>query len=184
MKIYTRSGDKGETSLFDGSRVIKSNRRIESYGLIDEVNSNIGILISHLDNLSELIDLKETLITIQNQLFVLGSDLANPSTKMSEYPRITKNHVCKLEKQIDEMEKSLSPLKSFILPGGSIQASHCHVIRTIIRRAEVSMVDLFLQKEISENSFVYVNRLSDFFFVLARTLNKRLKQDDMIWKNN
>jgi cob(I)alamin adenosyltransferase len=183
MKIYTKSGDNGKTSLFDGSRVIKSNKRIESYGLIDEVNSNIGILISLLDNLPELIDLKDMLFGIQKQLFVLGSDLANPSNKVSEYPRITKNHVSQIEKQIDEMDKFLIPLSAFILPGGSIQASHCHVIRTIIRRAEVSLVDLFLQKEISESSFIYVNRLSDFFFVLARTLNKRLKQDDTIWKN-
>ena len=183
MKIYTKSGDKGKTSLFDGSRVIKSNKRIESYGLIDEVNSNIGILISLLDKLSELNDLKEMLFGVQRQLFILGSDLANPSNKDSEYPRIIKNHVLQLENQIDEMDKSLSPLKSFILPGGSIQASQCHVIRTITRRAEVSMVDLFLQEEISESSFVYVNRLSDFFFVLARTLNKRLDQNDILWKN-
>ena len=183
MKIYTKSGDKGETSLFDGSRIIKSNKRIESYGLIDEVNSHIGVLISLLDSKSELTDLKKMLLDLQKQLFVLGSDLANPSNKRPEYPRITPQDISCLENQIDNMDKSLSPLKSFILPGGSIQASECHVIRTVIRRAEISMVDLFLENEISESSYIYINRLSDFFFILARTLNKRLKQDDVIWKN-
>lgn len=183
MKIYTKSGDKGKTSLFDGSRVIKSSNRIESYGLIDEVNSHIGILISLLNDNPELKDIKDMLLELQKKLFVLGSDLANPSKKLSDYPRITKNDISQVENQIDEMDTSLSPLKSFILPGGSIQASQSHVIRTIIRRAETSMVDLYLRNEISECSYVYINRLSDFFFILARTLNKRLKQDDTVWKN-
>lgn len=183
MKIYTKSGDKGKTSLFDGSRVIKSSNRIESYGLIDEVNSHIGILISLLNDKPELKDIKDMLLELQKKLFVLGSDLANPSKELSDYPRITKNDISQVENQIDEMDTSLSPLKSFILPGGSIQASQSHVIRTIIRRAETSMVDLYLRNEISESSYVYINRLSDFFFILARTLNKRLKQDDTVWKN-
>lgn len=183
MKIYTKSGDKGKTSLFDGSRVIKSSNRIESYGLIDEVNSHIGILISLLNDNPELKDIKDMLLELQKKLFVLGSDLANPSEELSDYPRITKNDISQVENQIDEMDTSLSPLKSFILPGGSIQASQSHVIRTIIRRAETSMVDLYLRNEISESSYVYINRLSDFFFILARTLNKRLKQDDTVWKN-
>ncbi|VFJ12568.1 cob(I)yrinic acid a,c-diamide adenosyltransferase [Candidatus Nitrosocosmicus franklandus] len=182
MKIYTKTGDKGTTSLIDGSRVIKSSKRIQAYGIIDEVNSNVGLLISLLYDIPELTDLKDSLLKLQEQLFVLGSDLANPSSANSRFPRITNNDISRLENQMDEMEESLSPLKSFILPGGSVQASQCHVIRTIIRRAEISMVELYLNKEISESSYVYINRLSDFFFVLARTINSKLKQDDIVWK--
>lgn len=183
MKIYTKTGDKGKTSLFDGSRVNKSSNRIKSYGLIDEVNSQIGILISLINNNPEVIDLKKILLILQRQLFVLGSDLANPSNHVSQYPRITSKEISFLENQIDELDKNLEPLKSFILPGGSLHSSQCHVIRTVIRRAEISMADLYSKSEISEHSFIYINRLSDLFFMFARTFNKRLGQDDIIWKN-
>ncbi len=181
MKIYTKTGDKGKTSLFDGTRVVKSSRRIESYGLVDEVNSQIGVLISLLNDGPEMIDLKKLLLTLQDQLFILGSDLANPADKVSGHPRITLDDISFLENHIDQLDESLEPLKSFILPGGSIQASQSHVIRTVIRRAEVSMVDLYLENQISEYAFIYINRLSDLFFVLARTFNKRIGQDDTPW---
>lgn len=183
MKIYTKSGDKGKTSLFDGSRVSKSSNRIKSYGLIDEVNSHIGVLISLSTDNPEVLDLKNMLLILQKQLFVLGSDLANPSSHVSGYPRITPKEISFLENQIDELDKNLEPLKSFILPGGSIHSSQCHVIRTVIRIAEISMSDLYSENKISEHTFIYINRLSDLFFMLARTFNKRLGQDDVIWKN-
>jgi len=183
MKIYTKSGDKGKTSLFDGSRVNKSSKRIISYGIIDEVNSHIGILISLSYNKPEILDLEKMLLALQKQLFVLGSDLANPSDTVSGYPRISSEDVTYVENQIDDLDKHLEPLISFILPGGSIQSSHCHVIRTVIRRAEISMAELFSEKEISESAYIYINRLSDLFFMLARTFNKRLGKEDIIWKN-
>lgn len=182
MKIYTKTGDKGKTSLFDGTRVIKSSKRIQAYGIIDEVNSQIGVLISLLNQNSEIIDLKKLLLTLQEQLFILGSDLASPNNNDGGHLRITKNDIVYLENQIDVLDESLDPLKSFILPGGCIQASQSHVIRTVIRRAEVSMVDLYIENQISEYAFVYINRLSDLFFMLARTFNKRLGQDDIPWK--
>lgn len=182
MKIYTKSGDKGKTTLFDGSRVDKASNRIKSYGVIDEVNSHVGVLISLSYNKHEVLDLINMLLVIQKQLFVLGSDLANPSNKILDYPRINPEDVTYLENQIDGLDEHLEPLKSFILPGGSIQASQCHVIRTVIRRAEISMAELYSNNEISESAFIYINRLSDLFFMLARTFNKRQGRDDIIWK--
>ena len=142
MKIYTKTGDKGKTSLFDGTRVEKSSKRIESYGLIDEVNSQIGMLISLTNNENRLSEIKLLLFLIQNHLFILGSDLANPSKSSNDFPRISLDEIKILEKNIDELELKLDPLRSFILPGGTIQASQSHIVRTTIRRAELSMVYL------------------------------------------
>ena len=182
MKIYTKTGDNGETSLFDGTRVKKSTSRIESYGSVDEINSHIGMLISLMSSKSNLIDIVEDLLIIQHQLFTLGSDLANPRQKLDNYPRITDREVTFLENCIDKFDKELEPLKSFILPGGTIEASQCHVIRTVTRRSEIKTVDLYLNSEISKNCFVYINRLSDLFFILARICNRRQGKDDIIWK--
>lgn len=184
MKIYTKTGDKGETSLFDGTRVKKSNKRIESYGSVDEINSQIGVLCSHLSLLPECKDISMLLSDIQRQLFVLGSDLANPKLDLTTYPRITDSDVKFLEDSIDRYEQSLDPLQSFIIPGGNIQSSQCHVIRTVIRRAEISISDLFLADEINPLCLIFINRLSDFFFVLARVCNKRQKIPDILWKKN
>ncbi len=182
MKIYTKSGDKGETSLLDGTRVKKSSNRIESYGSVDEINSHIGMLLSLMSSNPILIDIAQDLMKIQHQLFTLGSDLANPRKELDNYPRITEREVTFLENCIDKFDKELEPLKAFILPGGTIQASQCHVIRTATRRGEIKTVDLFLNNEISMNCFVYINRLSDLFFTLARVCNRRQGQEDIIWK--
>lgn len=182
MKIYTKSGDKGKTSLFDGTRVDKSNSRIQSYGLVDETNSQIGMLISLVNNDNRLADIILLLYSVQEHLFILGSDLANPSPTSDGFPRISGSEIEYLENNIDELEKDLDTLKSFILPGGTIQASQSHIVRTTIRRAETSMVNLYLKNEINENAFIYINRLSDLFFVIARTFNKRLGKQDIIWK--
>jgi len=182
MKIYTKTGDLGETSLADGTRVKKSSSRIQSYGEIDEINSNIGMLISVIGSNPVFKDTTEALIKIQHQLFTLGSDLANPQHKSNNYPRITEGEVTYLENCIDKFDKELDPLRAFILPGGTMEASQCHVVRTVIRRTEIKLVDLYLNNEVSKYCYVYLNRLSDLFFVLARVCNRRQDHADIIWK--
>jgi cob(I)alamin adenosyltransferase len=182
MKIYTKTGDRGETSLADGTRVRKSSSRIQSYGEIDEINSHIGMLISLMNSRAILADIEEVLIKIQHQLFTLGSDLANPQKDLANYPRITEEEVGYLENCIDKFDKELEPLRAFILPGGTVEASQCHVIRTVTRRSEIKLVNLYVNNEISKNCYVYVNRLSDLFFVLARVCNRRQDQADIVWK--
>jgi cob(I)alamin adenosyltransferase len=182
MKIYTKTGDHGETSLFDGTRVKKNNLRIITYGTVDEVNSNIGLLLYYLYQDEKLKDLTVLLSNIQSQLFVLGSDLANPDTRAKEYPRIDEKDVTYIENSIDNLEKNLDPLKSFILPGGSIESSYCHIIRTIIRRAEVNIAALFLNNEINKYCLIFLNRLSDLFFVLSRVVNRLRGIEDIPWK--
>ena len=177
MKIYTKTGDDGKTSLFDNSRVWKSNQRIMSYGSVDELNSALGVVISmDLDP-----QIKEILIKIQNDLFVVGSDLANPDMSNTKI-RTTESMVISLENYIEEFESELSDLYSFILPGGTLASSILHLSRTVSRRAETYVVALSLDEEINKIAGIYLNRLSDLLFVLARTLNKRRNTDDIIWK--
>ena len=177
MKIYTKTGDDGKTSLFDNSRVWKSNQRIMSYGSVDELNSALGVVISmDLDP-----QIKEILIKIQNDLFVVGSDLANPDMTNTKI-RTTESMITSLENYIDEFESELSKLNSFILPGGTLAASILHLSRTVSRRAETHVVALSLDEEINKIAGIYLNRLSDLLFVLARALNKRRGTDDIIWK--
>ncbi len=115
-------------------------------------------------------------------MFILGSDLANPDTKLKDYPRINNEDVIYLEKAIDKLEETLEPLKSFILPGGSLESSYCHIIRTVIRRAEVNITNLFLDNEINKTGLIYLNRLSDLFFILSRVINKHKNIQDIPWK--
>ena len=177
MKIYTKTGDDGKTSLFDNTRVWKSHDRIMSYGAIDELNSTLGIVLSmKLDN-----DLNEIVSKIQNDLFIVGSDLANPDMNNQEI-RTTKKMVSILEDVIDKLENELSELTSFILPGGTILASIIHLARTIARRAETHVVALSQNEEITNESFIYLNRLSDLLFIIARIINKRNNIKDVIWK--
>ena len=177
MKIYTKTGDDGKTSLFDNSRVWKSNERIISYGAVDELNSALGIAISmDIDH-----QIKEILLRIQNDLFIVGSDLANPDMSNTKI-RTTENMVSLLESDIDEFEFNLNDLTSFILPGGTLMSSILHLSRTISRRAETYVVALSQKEEINKLATVYLNRLSDLLFVLARTLNKRNDVADIVWK--
>ena len=171
VKIYTKTGDDGKTSLFDNSRVWKSHERIISYGAVDELNSAIGIVISfELDS-----EIQEILIQIQNDLFIVGSDLANPDMSNTKI-RTSENMITFLEENIDQLETELSSLSSFILPGGTLMASIIHLARTISRRAETYVVALSQVEQINKNAGVYLNRLSDLLFVLARVTNKRKKQ--------
>ena len=177
MKIYTKTGDDGKTSLFDNSRVWKSHERIVAYGAVDELNSAVGIAISmDLDH-----QLKEILIRIQNELFIVGSDLANPDMSDTKI-RTTENMISSLENDIDTFESELSELTNFILPGGTLMSSILHLSRTISRRAETHVTGLSQKEEINKIAAVYLNRLSDLLFVLARVLNKRKNIDDVVWK--
>jgi len=178
MKIYTKTGDEGKTSLFDNSRVWKSDERIMSYGAIDELNSSIGIALSlELDD-----EVKNILIKIQNDLFVVGSDLANPDMSDKKI-RTTRDMSVFLEQKIDLLEPQLEPLTSFILPGGTLLASILHLSRTISRRAETHVVALSKNEEINKEAAIYLNRLSDLMFILARVTNNRKKIPDIIWKS-
>jgi cob(I)alamin adenosyltransferase len=177
VKIYTKTGDEGKTSLFDNSRVWKSDERISSYGTIDELNSILGIAIS-LDLDSEI---KEILVKIQNDLFIVGSDLANPDMSNTKI-RTTEDMVEFLEDKIDTLEVELPDLVSFILPGGTLSSSILHLSRTVSRRSETHVVALSQKEEINKISCVYLNRLSDLLFILARIINKRKDIADIVWK--
>ena len=177
MKIYTKTGDEGKTSLFDNSRVLKSNIRIMSYGAVDELNSSLGIALS----LELIPEIKDILIKIQNDLFVVGSDLANPNMSDKKI-RTTPEMITFLEQKIDLLEPQLEPLTSFILPGGTLLASIIHMSRTISRRAETYVVELSKTQKINKEAAIYLNRLSDLMFVLARTINNRKNIPDIVWK--
>lgn len=178
MKIYTKTGDGGDTGLQGGKRVSKSSDRIRAYGSVDEINSILGLVLSHkVDK-----DIEELLKKIQNDLFVLGSDLSNPNMD-DDQNRISNNMVEGLEKKIDEYEKELPSLSNFILPGGTHSASLVHLARTVARRAETIVVLLSKTEKINNECQVYLNRLSDLFFVIARVLNKRSNTPDIIWES-
>ena len=178
MKIYTKKGDKGKTSLFGGDRVAKSSLRIEAYGTVDELNSVVGLAASY--SLSD--KGQELLNKVQENLFVLGADLATPPSYKARINRIDEQAITFLEDIIDEMEEALDPLKNFILPGGSQQGATLHLARTVCRRAERAAVACSEQEEISELTIKYLNRLSDFLFVWARFENKQAGIREDIWK--
>lgn len=177
-KIYTKTGDDGSTGLIGGKRISKSNQRIIAYGTVDELNSSIGIVLSSkLDD-----DIHDILEKIQNDLFVVGADLANPDLKISSN-RITEDMVKFLEVNIDKFESELPPITYFILPGGDIVASQVHLARAISRRAETNIVQLSEKEAINKTCQVYANRLSDLLFVIARVINKRKMIKDVAWKS-
>lgn len=180
MKIYTRSGDKGQTSLLGGTRVAKDSLRIEAYGTVDELNSHIGVL-RDMANAS----LDAELIPIQENLFSVGSRLASGSEDQAEkfkVPLITDSHVLELESSMDRMEADLPEMRNFILPGGDLAASQAHVCRTVCRRAERIMVKLAAEEPVPEILVRYLNRLSDHLFVLSRTIAHRNGVTDTPWK--
>lgn len=180
MKIYTKTGDGGQTSLFGGKRVWKDDLRIAAYGSIDELNALLGIAVCKIKNQ----ELKEIVRSIQNDLFTVGSDLATPIDKGNTgfiIPRIDDSFITKLELLIDKLDSNLPELKNFILPGGSIGASHLHLARTICRRAEREIVALSKNDKINSKLEIYVNRLSDLLFVLARAENHSGGIEDIPW---
>ncbi len=177
MKIYTKGGDKGKTSLFGQARVDKDDIRIEAYGTVDELNSSIGLLESgKLPNES-----KAQLLVIQKKLFDIGSHLASDPEFDYPLPQVSDKDSIFLEKAIDQMNEELTPLKNFILPGGSSIAAKAHVCRTICRRAERRVVTLSKVAQVEPEIIIYLNRLSDYFFVLARFLLKKDGLDEVAW---
>ena len=179
VKIYTKTGDRGDTSLFGGQRVPKDALRIEAYGTVDELNSVIGIV--RADNIDPEID--AILARIQERLFSLGADLATPrSLEKRQVKRIDARDAHALEKVIDSLEASLKALRSFIIPGGSPIAARIHFARTVCRRAERIVVRLSRNEDIGDGITAYLNRLSDLLFVLARYTNLKAKVPEARWK--
>jgi len=177
FKIYTKTGDKGKTSLWGGARVPKNHIRIESYGTIDELNSYLGVVCDQIENSK----LRKQLLTVQHRLFSIGSILATDPSKEMPTPDIKTSDVETLETWIDDLEKDLPPLKNFILPGGHTAASFAHVARCVCRRAERLVVALNEENTVHELVLSYLNRLSDYLFVLARTIAHLAKAKEVIW---
>lgn len=178
MKIYTKSGDKGQTSLLGGTRVSKDDLRIHAYGTVDELNSFIGLLRDQPVNEFRKDFLKE----IQDRLFTIGSALAADPTKNNiKKPDLNENDIKALENRIDEMEKTLPELKAFILPGGHQSVSFCHIARCVCRRAERNTVGLDVISPVDPLVIMYLNRLSDYLFVLARKMGDELKAEEILW---
>ena len=179
MKIYTKRGDKGETSLFGGKRVSKGTLRVETYGTVDELNAVIGVCRS----LTTGKEIPPILERVQHQLFVLGADLASPNIlSASKLPRIDDTHVSYLEKCIDAADGVLPPLRNFILPSGTEAASMLHLARAVCRRAERFAVRLTKTEHVNPHSIIYLNRLSDLLFVLARRANALKKKSETRWR--
>jgi len=177
-RIYTGGGDAGATSLGNGERVAKSNIRVQAYGTVDEVNAIVGLVQAHLNDQS----LETQLARIQNDLFDLGADLCTPQGKERKTGalRMTDEQWQRLEEDIDVVNDGLEPLTSFVLPGGSMVAAHLHLARTVVRRAERIVCELAEREKVSEAALKYLNRLSDFFFVLSRHCNDR-GNSDVLW---
>lgn len=181
VRLYTKTGDKGETSLFGGKRIKKDDRRIEVYGTIDELNAALGAANSFIKTKKS----KQIVSTIQNELFNIGAELANPQ-KISRDTKdlfvLNESKVIELENIIDQYDKNLPPLKSFIIPGGTSGASLIHLSRSIVRRAERTLITLSKKDRINPNILAYLNRLSDLLFVMARHLNHEARIKDSLWK--
>ncbi len=178
-KVYTRTGDQGETALAGGQRLPKDSARIEAYGTVDELNSVLGVVVAAgIDD-----GLARALKPIRNELFHLGSDLCvlEEDKQALAVPRIEERHVEALERRIDELSEELGPLENFILPGGSPAAAHLHVARTVCRRAERRVVTLVREEAVGEFVVRYLNRLSDLLFVMARAENRRKAVDEVLW---
>ena len=174
-RIYTRGGDKGQTSLGSGKRVAKHDPRVDAYGQVDEANAAIGLARLHTRGSADAM-----LARIQNDLFDLGADLCRPEAKEGDL-RIVESQVTRLEREIDKMNAALQPLQSFVLPGGTPAAAYLHQARTVARRAERAMTALAEHGPVSSEAIKYINRLSDHLFVLSRYLNGRGKRD-ILWQ--
>lgn len=178
MKIYTKTGDAGTTSLFGGKRVSKADLRIESYGTVDELNSWMGVVRDQEINGGR----KEILLAIQDRLFTIGSMLATePGNTKVKIPTLAETDTLDLEKEIDAMEATLPPMRSFVLPGGHTSVSFCHVTRTVCRRAERLVIRLHTEEPVNPLVIKYLNRLSDYLFVLSRKMAIELKAEESPW---
>ncbi len=179
MKVYTKTGDKGETALFGGKRVPKNHHRIEAYGTVDELNSWIGLIRDQdMDQKT-----KDTLIEIQDRLFTLGAELAaDPDKPKLKKPDLFESDIVFLEQEMDRMDNDLEPMKHFVLPGGHTTVSYCHVGRCVCRRAERLVVAMSAVESVDDLIIQYLNRLSDYLFVLSRKLSVDLDAKEIPWK--
>lgn len=177
FRIYTKTGDEGDTALFGGRRVAKSHLRVDAYGTVDELNSYVGWL---RDSVLEE-EIKQLLTQVQHRLFTVGAALASDPEKHPPIPDLLPEDIALLEKEIDRMDAHLPPLKHFILPGGHTTVSVCHVCRTVCRRAERLVVALHQTDPVEPLVLQYLNRLSDYFFMLARQLGHDLGAEEVIW---
>jgi cob(I)alamin adenosyltransferase len=179
MKIYTKTGDSGTTALFGGKRVSKADLRIETYGTVDELNSYVGLVRDQPVNQNRI----PILVEVQDRLFTIGSILATePGKTKVKIPFLIPEDITVLEKEIDAMDASLPPMKSFVLPGGHQSISFCHVARTVCRRAERLVIALDAQEKINALVIQYLNRLSDYLFMLSRKMSAELNAEEMPWK--
>lgn len=179
--VYTKTGDAGTTSLVGGTRVSKTHVRLESYGTIDELNSHLGLLITYLTDEND----RRFLLRVQNLLFSIGSHLATDQEKMElkQASILTTKHVEEVEKEIDRIDGLLPALRAFVIPGGSRGAAVCHICRTVCRRAERRILSLAENHTVSPEVIAYVNRISDYLFVLSRKLNISGEIDEIFWDN-
>jgi cob(I)alamin adenosyltransferase len=173
-KIYTKTGDRGQTGLGDGSRTDKNSPRIVAIGTVDELNATVGVLLCHVNHSTEITSL---LLSIQNDLFDIGGELSLPQQAL-----LSESYVRRLEQAIDQFNAPLPPLANFILPGGSLSSAHCHVARTVCRRAERTVISLQQQDPINPYTIHYLNRLSDLLFVLARVLLVLEGRHEILWQ--
>lgn len=180
--IYTKTGDRGTTSLVGGTRVSKTHDRLEAYGTVDELNSFLGLLVTYLSDEHDRAFVQQ----VQDTLFVVGSYLATDQTKtaLRQSSVVSAERVEAMEHEIDLLDSALPPLTAFVLPGGSRGAAVCHVCRTVCRRAERRILTLAEQVEIAPELLAYVNRLSDYLFVLSRKINCDEKKGEIFWKNS
>jgi cob(I)alamin adenosyltransferase len=179
MKIYTKTGDNGQTGLMGGTRVSKDDLRITAIGDIDELNAVLGLCRAH--NRTKYLELEKILHQLQRELFDLGADLSTPLKEKYQVPRVTDGQIQQLEHWIDEIDQKVEPLKHFILPEGSLLASHLHLARTVCRRVERNIVALQKKAEIGDKILIYVNRLSDLLFMMARYANHLEKREEEKW---
>lgn len=185
MKIYTKTGDQGLTSLVSGTRISKDDDRIDLYGDVDDLNSHLGYGLSLIESNQAFDEQKKIIIKIQSSLFNLGSNLACEEKKRLEFnlPQIDSGLIAEVEQMIDIMDAQLQPLKNFILPGGSVESAYFHVVRTKTRQVERKLVRYYLDRldQAPENSLILLNRLSDFFFICSRYINKRQGIEEIKW---
>ena len=185
-KVYTRTGDKGMTDLVGGVRISKNNHRLEAYGTVDELSSHLGLLAAMMaGDEHPLEDERQMLVRSQNNLFIIGSYLAidQRQTPLYDFARLPDGETAKLEERIDRLMATLPERQGFVLPGGTVSAAQCHVCRTVCRRAERRILQLAEQVTVGDDILQYVNRLSDYLFILAKIINFNAGQNEIIWQN-
>jgi cob(I)alamin adenosyltransferase len=178
-KIYTRTGDDGETGLGDGSRISKTHPRVEAMGSVDELNSIVGVVVEDLlaENIDELNNIAEFLRTLQHRIFDLGGEISIPGFEI-----VNAGHVTSIEEHLDDLNEKLAPLENFILPGGSKLIANCHMARAICRRAERSVTALAAIEPVNKAALEFLNRLSDYLFVVARSAARITRIDEVLWE--